>query len=75
MLKYEFQIVLERTGTYSSWMNGKIERHNQTITEMIRVGTIDHGLGDHLWYCKAEDVAQKCNAIIHSARKDVADFL
>ena len=49
MLKDEFQIVLERTGTYSSWMNGKVERHNRTITEMTRVGTIYHGIGDHLW--------------------------
>ena len=59
MLKDEFQIALERTGTYSSWMNGKVERHNQTVTEMIRVGNIDHGLGDELWCCKAEDAAQK----------------
>ena len=56
-------------------MNGKVERYYQTITEMIRVGTIDHGLGDHLWCCKAEDAAQKYNTIIHSAHKDVPDFL
>ena len=56
-------------------MNGKLERHNQTITGMVRVGTIYHGLGDHLWCCKAEDAAQKYNAIIHSAHKDVPDFL
>ena len=49
MSKDEFQMLLERTGTYSSWMNGKVERHNQTITEMTRVGTIYHGIGDHLW--------------------------
>ena len=75
MLKEEFQIVLERTGTYSSWLNGKVERHNQTSCEMIRVGTIDHGLGDHLWCLKCEGSTYKYNATVHSAHGDVPDFL
>ena len=75
MLKNEFKIVLERTGPYSSWINGKVERHNQTCCEMIRVGTIDHGLGDHLWCCKCEDTTDKYNATVHSAHGEIPDFL
>ena len=71
MILEEFQIVIERTGTYSSWLNGKNERNNQTIEGMIRVGTVDHGLGDHLWCCKAEDTEQKYNTTVHSAHNDV----
>ena len=66
---------MERTGTYSSWVNGKIERHNQTIEGMIRVGTVDHGLGEQLWCCKAEDKAHKNHTIIHSAHKETFNFL
>ena len=67
LLKNSFQIALERTGTYSSWLNGKVERHIQTACGMLRIGTVDHGLGDALWCCKCEDVTQKYNAIVHSA--------
>ena len=74
MLTEEFKIVLERAGSYSSWLNGKVERHNQTIEGMIRVGTVDHGLGKPLWYCKVEDTMQKYNATLHSTIKDVLDF-
>ena len=69
ILKENFQVGLERTGTYSSWLNGKAERHVQTACVMLRLGTIDHGLGDILWCYKCEDSTPKYNAIIHSATK------
>ena len=47
MLKDEFQIVLERTGIYSSWLNGKVKCHNRTAWNVIQVGTIGHVLGYH----------------------------
>ena len=42
---------------------------------MIRVGTIDHGLGPHLWCLKCEDTTTKYNATLHSAINDIPDFL
>ena len=75
LLKNGFQIALERTGNYSSRLNGKEERHIQTACGMLRIGTVDHGLGDILWCCKCEDVTQKYNAIIHSARGECPDTL
>ena len=41
---------------------------------MIRTGTIDHVLGDHVWCCKAEDTAQKYNDILNSAHNNVPDY-
>ena len=41
---------------------------------MLRLGTINHGLGDILWCCKFENLTQKYNAIIHSAHGDVPNF-
>ena len=74
MLKDELQIVLQTTGRYSSWLRSKVERHNQTSCEMIRVGTINHGLGEHLWCLKCEDTTSKYNATIYSAINDISDF-
>ena len=45
LLRKEFQIGIERKGTYSSLFNRKLERHIQTASGMLRQGTIDHGLG------------------------------
>ena len=56
LTKNGFQIGIEQTGTYSSWFNRKVERHIQTACRMLRLGTIDHGLGDFFWCCKCEDV-------------------
>ena len=72
------QIALDRTGAYSSWfswLNGKVERHIQTACIMLRIDTVDHGLGDDLWCCKYKDVTQKYKDIIHSAHGDSANAL
>ena len=74
LVKNTFQVGVERTGTYSSWLNGKVERHAQTACGMLRVGQIDHGLGDILWCCKCEDTTQKYNATLHNAIDDLPDF-
>jgi hypothetical protein len=75
LLKDKFQIGVERTGTYSSWLNGKVERHIQTACGMLRIGTVDHDLGDKIWCCKCEDVTQKYNATIHTAHNECPDTL
>ena len=43
--------------------------------EIIRTDTIDRGLGEYLWCCKAEDKAHKNHTIIHSAHKEAFNFL
>ena len=35
LLKNEFRIGIEQTGTYSSWFNNKLERHIQTACGML----------------------------------------
>ena len=44
MLLKEFQITAQTTGGYSSWINGKGERHNQSINNMTRTAIYDSGL-------------------------------
>ena len=75
LIKNKFQVGLERTGIYSSWINGKAERHMQTVCNMLRLGQMYHGLGDFLWCCKCEDTTQKYNAIIHSSHGDIPDYM
>ena len=75
MLKTEVSIVLERTGRYSSWLNGKTERDNQTFCGMMRVATIDHGLGHTFWCCECEDSTEEFNATVHAAHGEVPDYL
>ena len=37
-------------GTYSSWLNGKVERYIQTIESMEKRTGMDSGLPVKLWY-------------------------
>ena len=75
LIKHKYQVGLEMTAGYSSWLNGKAERPIQTASNMIRVGQFDHGLGPQFWCCKMEDTTQKYNAIVHATTKSSPDFL
>ena len=55
VIKNNFQVGLEQTGTYSSWLNYKTGQHIQTVCRMLRLETIGHSLGDELWCYKCED--------------------
>ena len=48
LIKNKFQVGLERTGTYSSWLNGKAERYVRAGCDILRLGTTDHNLGEEL---------------------------
>ena len=74
LIKNKFQVGMEKTGTYSSLLKGKVERHVQTSCGMLRLGNIDHGSGDELWWCKYENTAQKYNSITCSAHGDLPDL-
>ena len=43
--------------------------------EMLRIGTVDHDLGDNIQCCKCEDVTQKYSATVHSAHGEYPDTL
>ena len=75
MLKDEFQIMIELTGTYSSWSNENLECHSQTACNMIRVGTIAHGLGDHLQCYKYNGKTKKYTTTVNSVYGEVPDYL
>ena len=74
MLLKEFNIVLQTTGGYSSWINGKVERHNQSINTMTRAALYDSGLNHNLWCFAAESMVDTYNARIHSATREQPDF-
>lgn len=75
LLKNKFQILLEHTGTYYSWLNGRVGQHIQRACGMLRICIVDYGLGDNLWCCKCEYMTHKYNAIIHSAHGNSPDAL
>ena len=74
MLLKEFQITAQTTGGYSSWINGKSERHNQTINNMTRTALYDSGLKTSLWCFALESMADTYNARVHSATNEQPDF-
>ena len=70
MLLKEFKITAQTTGGYSSWINGKSERHNQTINNMTRTALYDSGLKIPLWCFALESMADTYNARVHSATNE-----
>ena len=47
----------------------------QTSCELIRVGTLDHGLDDNLCCLKCKDLTNKYNATVNSAHGDNPDYV
>ena len=43
LLLKDYNITLQTTGGYSSWINGKAEKHIQTIVNMMRSMLYDSG--------------------------------
>jgi hypothetical protein len=43
------KILLDTTGGYASFLNGKIERPHQTIAQMVRSLLLNSGLPSTLW--------------------------
>ena len=74
MLLDEFKITAQTTGGYSSWINGKAERHNQSINTMTRAALIDSGLNRNLWCFALESMADTYNARIHTATGEQPDY-
>ena len=75
LLHNEFNITLETTGSYASWLNGKAERHIQTISNMLRSSLFYSGLPLNLWCFCLEHQATVYNSIHHTAVQDQPHYL
>ena len=60
-------VTLQTTAGYTSFLNGKVERHIQTNKNMARSVHIDSGLPDHFWCFAEEHCTAIYNCISHSA--------
>ena len=58
---------METTGGYASWINGKNERHNRIVHNMIRSGLIDSNQHESKWFCAAEKSAELYRCKIQTA--------
>ena len=75
MLLGKHQCGIQTTAGYSSWLNGKAERHIRTSRNMIRAGLFDSNLPINLWCFKMEDSTEIYNAIKHSSHGESPHFL
>ena len=75
LLVAKYQCAIQTTGGYSSWLNGKAERHIKTSRNMIRAGLFDSGLPKSLWCFRVEDSTEKYNALYHTAIDDSPHYL
>ena len=74
VLYNEFHVTLQTTGGYSSWLNGKSERHIQTISNMIHAAFYDSGLPMKLWCFNAEYQAYIYNSLLHTATNEQPEY-
>ena len=65
---------MQTTGGYSSWINGKVEQHNQSINAMTRTALYDSDLQKSLWCFALESMVNTYNARVHSATSEQPDF-
>lgn len=61
---------LQTTGGYSSWLNGKIERSHQTVTNMLRAAIKDTNHDENKWCFALEASCETYNNIRHSMTKE-----
>ena len=66
LLVEEFQCGLQTTGGYSSWLNGKVERHIRTLENTARKIRADANLPPSLWCFSYEHATDIYGAMLHS---------
>ena len=58
LLVDDFNMSIENNGSNESYINGKIERHNRSINNMVRAGIIGSNKNGKKWCCAAETSAE-----------------
>jgi hypothetical protein len=61
------RVTLDTTGGYSSFLNGKVERPHQTISQLVRAMILNSGHTPDLWCYCAETAADIYRYTLHSA--------
>ena len=74
LLVEEYQCGLQTTAGYSSWLNGKVERHIRTLKSISRKIRGDANLPKKLWCYSYEHSADIYGTMIHSVTHDSPDF-
>ena len=74
LLVEEFQCGLQTTAGYSSWLNGKAERHIRTLENTARKIRGDANLPGKLWCYSYEHATDVYGAMIHSATHESPDL-
>ena len=54
LLVEEFKISMETTGGDAYWLNGKNEKHNRIIHNIVRSGLIYSNKHENKWFCTSE---------------------
>ena len=75
LLRDEFQVTLESTGGYASFLNGKVERHNSTIENLTLATLFGSNHAENKWCYASEHAATIYNATVHSAHDEQPEFL
>ena len=75
VLVEEYKCGLQTTGGYSSWLNGKAERHIRTLENTARKIRGDANLPSNLWCYSYEHATDIYGAMIHSATQESPDYL
>ena len=75
LLVSKHQCGIQTTAGYSSWLNGKVERHIRTSRNTIRAGLFDSNLPNNLWCFRMEDSTEKFNVIRHSSHGQSPHFV
>ena len=70
----EYQCELQTTGIYSSWLNGKVERHIRTLENTARKIRCDENLPSTLWCYSYEHATYVYGAMIHSVTQESPDY-
>jgi hypothetical protein len=63
----QHSIILETTGGHASFLNGKVERPNRTIADMVRALYFNAGHSPDKWCYAAETAADIYRLTLHSA--------
>ena len=71
----EFNIYMENTGWYASWLNGKHKIHTRSIHSMVREYLLDSNQYENKWWYAVETSEEVYTCKLHSASEMTSPHL